>query len=233
MKAEHFRFRHTTAITNDTVTFVCYAFVDDTNLVHTFRTEEHQQEMQTIIDHWEGGLCATGGALRADKSYWYFIKFKWANNKWKYCTSEDKPAEITMHKHDGTRELVKRLKVEDACKTIGVFMAMDGNFNRILTFLTFLIRVQLSLPWCSHRLRFLVKQQTQELIGKAKQFADCVRTGRLSPIEAEITLNSTIMKTLEYPMEAISLTKHPMGQNHETQSAALYFQKWQCKLDTP
>ncbi|MEM7237027.1 MAG: hypothetical protein AAF501_04290, partial [Pseudomonadota bacterium] len=50
-------------------------------------------------------------------------------------------------------------------------------------------------------------RQTQKLAEKAQIFADLMRTGRLSPTEAHIALNSTIMKTLEYPMEAISLTK--------------------------
>ena len=50
------------------IAFVCYAFVDDTDVVHTaqdvFTTGKTiMVEMQTVIDHWEGGLRATGGAI--------------------------------------------------------------------------------------------------------------------------------------------------------------------------
>jgi hypothetical protein len=31
--------------------------------------------MQHMLDHWEGGLRATGGALVTEKSYWYTIDF--------------------------------------------------------------------------------------------------------------------------------------------------------------
>ena len=51
-------------------------------------------------------------------------------------------------------------------------------------------------------------QQAQELFKKAKEFADCIRTGRLTPLEADIALNSTVMKTLEYPLEAVSSPKN-------------------------
>jgi hypothetical protein len=50
------------------ISFVCYAFVDDTDLVHTRPGNDHDgvdliPEMQEAVDHWEGGLRASGGAL--------------------------------------------------------------------------------------------------------------------------------------------------------------------------
>jgi hypothetical protein len=46
--------------------FVCFAFVDDADVVHTAKDvntsgDSVRQEMQQAIDHWEGGLKATGG----------------------------------------------------------------------------------------------------------------------------------------------------------------------------
>jgi hypothetical protein len=43
------------------VVFVCYAFVDDTDVVHMAQDvhingEEIIKQMQDVIDHWEGGL---------------------------------------------------------------------------------------------------------------------------------------------------------------------------------
>jgi hypothetical protein len=62
------------------VSFVCYAFVDDTDLVHIAKDVDTRgptiiAEMQSALDHWEGGLKATGGALVPEKSYWYLIDF--------------------------------------------------------------------------------------------------------------------------------------------------------------
>jgi hypothetical protein len=50
-----------TAMSMMLVAFVCYAFVDNTDVVHTVQDvhttgEEILQQMQTVINHWKGGL---------------------------------------------------------------------------------------------------------------------------------------------------------------------------------
>jgi hypothetical protein len=67
------------------ITSFCYTFVDDTDLIHTgssIYTPSHEmaQDMQRFITNWEGGLRATGGALRVNKSFWYLIGFVWKNH---------------------------------------------------------------------------------------------------------------------------------------------------------
>jgi hypothetical protein len=57
-----------TALSCAVLSFVCYAFVDNTDLVHTRPGDDVEgveliPEMQEVVDHWEGGLRATGGAL--------------------------------------------------------------------------------------------------------------------------------------------------------------------------
>jgi hypothetical protein len=69
--------------------FVCYVFVDDSDVVHTGTTIDSTREevavtMQAVVDHWERGLGATGGAIVAEKSYWYLIDFEWKGNRWHY-----------------------------------------------------------------------------------------------------------------------------------------------------
>ena len=55
------------AISASLLSFVCYAFVDDMDVAHcstlTTTAEEIITEMQEVVDHWEGGLRTTGGAL--------------------------------------------------------------------------------------------------------------------------------------------------------------------------
>jgi hypothetical protein len=54
------------AISGSLISFVCYAFVDNTDVVHASPSPESSGEdvladMQAVVDRWEGGLRATGG----------------------------------------------------------------------------------------------------------------------------------------------------------------------------
>ena len=73
MRTANFGFKLVSALSLMAIHLVCYAFVDDTDVVHTCTDPNPSylliQEMQDVVDHWEGGLRATGGGLRADKSY--------------------------------------------------------------------------------------------------------------------------------------------------------------------
>ena len=88
MRTSGFGIKLLSAISTSILSFVCYAFVDNTDVVHcsslTATAQEIITEMQEVVDHWEGGLRTTGGALRVDKSFWYLIHFIWENNQWKW-----------------------------------------------------------------------------------------------------------------------------------------------------
>ena len=107
------------AITGRLISFVCYAFVDDTDLVHAAPSPETdwteaKEGMQTALDHWEGGLRATGGALRADKSFWYLIDYAWKNGKWRYKSKAETPGNLTVRVDKGHREVIERLEPASA-----------------------------------------------------------------------------------------------------------------------
>jgi hypothetical protein len=74
LKEAGFGFKVTNVMSHEHFSFVCYAFVDDTDLVHSSTSDlgltELIHEMQEVVDTWEGGLRASGGALVPDKSYW-------------------------------------------------------------------------------------------------------------------------------------------------------------------
>ena len=87
MRTAGFGFSILTALTLTCIAFNCYAFVDDTDVVHVgfdvnTSGEEILFQMQEVIDHWEGGIKATGGALVPAKSYWYLIDFIWDGKDW-------------------------------------------------------------------------------------------------------------------------------------------------------
>jgi hypothetical protein len=62
------------ALTSTLISFVCHAFVDDTDLVRSAKTAANSGkdvigEMQEVLDRWGGALRATGGALLPSKSH--------------------------------------------------------------------------------------------------------------------------------------------------------------------
>jgi hypothetical protein len=94
-RPQHFR----TAITGTTISFVGYAFVDDTDLCITGQNPNDTEadvalRMKQALDLWEGGIRATGGAIVPEKSHWYLIDFKWQQGNWRYVTEIEVPAQL-------------------------------------------------------------------------------------------------------------------------------------------
>lgn len=80
-------------ITHSPLTFVGYAFVDDTDLVQmghhaTTPGESVASVMQQTLDTWEGSLRATGGALVPSKSHWYLVDYVWKSGQWHYRSKD-------------------------------------------------------------------------------------------------------------------------------------------------
>jgi hypothetical protein len=100
LKAQGFGFKIINAMSKETFVFVCYAFVDDTDLVHSSPPDldilDMMAKMQAVVDTWEGGLRASGGALVPSKSYWYLIHFKFQKNKWSYASIADTPGSLSI-----------------------------------------------------------------------------------------------------------------------------------------
>ena len=87
------------------VCVTCFAFVDDTDLIHvnhdrSVTTGALIEEAQKALHLWEDLLTATGGALAPNKSYWYLVEVIWKDQKWQYATAEDCPGNLSLR--DGT-----------------------------------------------------------------------------------------------------------------------------------
>jgi hypothetical protein len=178
LKTAGFGFTVRTVISQDTFSFVCYTFVDDSDVVHSSMddsssdTDELVHEMQQVVDTWEGGLRASGGALVPSKSYWFFIHFIFERNRWRYARKEECPGNITIRDIDGnTRVELERLEVSKARETLGVFITMDANQNAM----------------------------ENELWENAVLWAEMIRSGNLSHAEVWFSLQYCILKSLEYP----------------------------------
>ena len=68
-----------TALSQQLIRIVGYAFVDDTDLIQTSKDgkqfAEVNGEMQQAMDLWEGLIKNPGGALATDKCGWWGIDF--------------------------------------------------------------------------------------------------------------------------------------------------------------
>ena len=185
LKSAGFGFTVRTVLSGDEFSFVCYTFVDDSDVVHSSilndsDTSNLVAEMQEVVDTWEGGLRASGGALVPTKSYWFLISFVFESNRWRYARLEECPGSISIRDIDGSQRVnLERLDIYEARETLGVWIAMDGN----------------------------QRAQTQALIALAHLWADRVRTGKFTPAEAWYSLQYCIMKSLEYPLMATSMSK--------------------------
>ena len=81
MKTAVFKFCTKFAIKKEPIEFTCYTFFDNTDIPLIAKDVDESVEniipkMQDAINHWEGGLKATGGALNPTKSSWCTIDFK-------------------------------------------------------------------------------------------------------------------------------------------------------------
>jgi hypothetical protein len=126
MKSAGFRFKVTTVISGDKFSFVCYTFVDDSDVVHSrYDTDMNEDinlettalinEMQQVVDTWEGGLRASGGALVPSKSYWYLLHFIFEQNKWRYASIEETPGDIKIRDITGIERVpLERLEATEA-----------------------------------------------------------------------------------------------------------------------
>ena len=185
LRAEGFGAFFKAAISHDKLSFVGYAFVDDTDLVTTSKHDEESdynevaEMMQNALNGWEGGIRATGGAIVPEKTHWYLIDFVWTQGTWRYATIEETPATLYVKDCDGIVKSLTRLPVEDAQRTLGVRLAPDGNN----------------------------KAQFEYMRDKVQDWADKIRTGHLPRHLTWQSLVTTILKSIQYPLPATTLSK--------------------------
>lgn len=99
-------------------------FVDDTDTMQNGidsddTGEDVVRHAQEAMDHWEGGIRATGGALDPNKTHWYLMDFTWKNELWKYALKDD-TNELTMLDSEGHRVVIQQQPVTKGMKTLGV-----------------------------------------------------------------------------------------------------------------
>ena len=64
-----------TAISNKAIHILSFGFVDDYNLLVASKPDD--QYLDDLVELWNEGLRATGGALDPGKSFWWLIDMVW------------------------------------------------------------------------------------------------------------------------------------------------------------
>ena len=186
MRKAGFGFKDWTSISSSVINLVCFAFVDDTDIVNTledgnFDYSELLRSTQEALDLWCGGLRATGGDLHPDKSFWYLVDFKpTRNGNWAYKRIEDCPGDLYLTDTDGTRKRLERCEVFQGKKALGAKTRRDG----------------------------IETDNVEWFRGKTVMWADKVRTGKLSRALVWKALNHTILKSVEYPLASTCFTEN-------------------------
>lgn len=120
------------AMTLEELYFVCYTFVDDTNLIHSpiqaTTTSDLVGGMQKALDLWNGGLQATGGQLALAKSYWVLINLQWNSRRqeWCYKNLPDCPGSLTIKNSTGKYKNLTQHSVHHAEEPLGLWISLSG-----------------------------------------------------------------------------------------------------------
>ena len=159
------------------------AYVDNTDMLATSQNNDPVQtveKMQDIIDSWEGVAKVTGGTIKVEKSWWYLINYNWSEDGiWTYETDNTSTQHLTATNATGEKKILKQIPIHQGQKMLGVHLTPNG----------------------SNKLQF------DKMKEKVTLFAERVRTGHLHRHEAWLALNSMVMRSLEYPSSATTLTE--------------------------
>ena len=174
-----------TAISLQTLVFSAIMYVDDTDLFFLGSASDDNDTLtskaKTLIDKWCSTLWITGGCLRPDKCWWYLLDFKWnSDSLWKYATKKDSPGELVIPDHQLNKEQIERCEPHVGRETLGTFLAPDGNNV----------------------------DQLKKMTKDTKKWAAQMKRGFMSKFLADLSVRTRIMKSLEYPTAAITLTEN-------------------------
>ena len=124
----------TTPISKRIVSFLGFAFVDDTDLV-TAANDSYQsggemvQKMQALMTDWCGCIRATDVLIAPTKTRRFLVSFFWNGNAWNYLTKDSLPRDISLHDKDGNLYTVNR---EEATSPFWIFGPTNGHCQHLI-----------------------------------------------------------------------------------------------------
>ena len=155
-----------------------FAYVDDCDLFYLGNdADEIFEGLASMLKMWDELMEVTGAAIAPDKCWWYLVDFTWHKGRWK-CTDQGHQFEMQVRDKHGDEQVIKYLPSDVAKEMLGIYIAPDGN------------------------------QHTQFKIMREKSstWAQYMAQGTLTTEVSWNTLNTTIIKSLEYPLAATTFT---------------------------
>ena len=108
------------------------------------------------------------------------MDYKFSKNRWKYRSQSEIPGTLTLHDESTGQPLtLDRLPVNQARKQLGILSPVNGDMTA--------------------EVKYLRK--------KAEAWATIVREKQCNKEDMWYTMNSTIMKTIQYPLMATTMSK--------------------------
>ena len=161
--------------------FIGFIFVDDTDLmVMTKNDNEMPSQIITCMQHhvvvWQGGLRASGGALKLEKCLWGLAAYCWtADGQWQYY---EHPGELRVNDPEGNLTTTARYNHTTTIRIVAVHQAINGN----------------------------MKQQLQVLQDKADEWCTKIKEGWVPQKLAHQGLKTMLWASLKYPLAATTLS---------------------------
>ena len=181
LKQEGFGYKQWTLIRKRAVEITCFAFVDDTDIIHACEnpsatTDDMLAEAQQALTLWEELLHTTGGALAPEKSYWYLLEVMYQNGRWKYASQEDRPGQLFLNNGE---HCVRRHEPNESNEALGIQTRPDGS----------------------------MQDEKDYLVRKVTRWCEELRSRKITGTEAWYCLTATITKTIEYPLVATTFSR--------------------------
>jgi hypothetical protein len=183
MRSEGYGFSFRCVLTDNRLHFVGKAFVDnaDIGISHPDLQKPFMiaDTMQNALTTWQEGLTATGGALAPKKPFWYLVHCEWKAGHWSYASINSCPSQINVKDWNGNLQVLERLDIDVARRSLGVYIALNGQWNT----------------------------QVSMLREKSVEWAGRMKASTLSPYLAMLAYSTRIHKKLSYLLAVTCLTE--------------------------
>jgi len=137
-----------------------FAFVNDMDLMVTDSTNTIQavtNKMQGSLKLWHSLLKATGSDLVLEKCFWFLIDFNFTNNHWQYHHWNKENQLLQIPNKGGTQVTILLLQSNEAQRTLGIWLAPDGNNDEEYKYL-----LGISQEWHHHMSMVQISQAAME-----------------------------------------------------------------------
>jgi hypothetical protein len=117
-------------MSRQTLNIAGLAYVDDTDLVSSGVGKTEKQivtHLRKMARLWHSSLIVSGGSLRPEKCYWYFLRFTWKKGI-PHLIKEQENYSMSLSRDQQAPE-IKYLPPNKAQKVVGVFINPDGSSN--------------------------------------------------------------------------------------------------------